>query len=100
VIDATIQQGVEKDTASAKVRNPELVLCFRHEGKGCPHCDGSGYRSRRHCDGCGEPAGRASQGGKTLVGLRTRRGRDQPVYCLGCHPELGRVPAVLEGMGD
>jgi hypothetical protein len=34
------------------------------------------------------------------MGLRNRRGRDQPLYCLGCHPELGRGLGVLEGMGD
>ena len=34
------------------------------------------------------------------MGLRNRRGRDQPFYCLECHPELGQGPAVLEGMSD
>ena len=74
----------------------ELVRCFRHEGEGYPRCDGSGYRPCRYCAGCGEPAGRPSQGGRALVGLRNRRGRAQPFYCLNCHPELGRGPAVLE----
>ncbi len=78
----------------------KLVWCFRHEGEDCPRCDGSGFRPRRYCAGCGEPSGRPSQGGKALMGLRNRRGRDQPFYCLDCHPELGRGPAVLEGMGD
>ena len=87
--------------ANPEARNPELVWCFRHEGEDCPRCDGSGYRPRRRCAGCGEPAGpQPSQGGKALMGLRNRRGRDQPFYCLGCHPELGWGPAVLEGMGD
>jgi len=85
--------------ADPKVRNPELVWCFRHEGENCPRCDGSGYRPRRRCAGCGEPAGRASQGGKALMGLRNRRGGDQPFYCLHCHPELNCGVAVLEGMG-
>ncbi len=100
MIDATIQEGVEKDTPSAKVRNPELVRCFRHEGEDCPRCDGSGDRPRKHCAGCGEPAGRPGRGGKALMGLRNRRGRNQPFYCLNCHPELGRALAVLEGMSD
>ena len=81
------------------VCSPELVRCFRHEGEECPRCDGSGYRSRAYCAECGYRAGRPSQGGKALVGLRNRRGRDQPFYCLDCHPELGQGPAVLEGMG-
>ena len=100
MIDATIQQGVEKDTPSTKVRNPELVWCFRHEGEDCRRCDGSGYRARRRCAECGEPAGKPSQGGKALVGLRNCRGWHQPFYCLGCHPELGRGPAALEEMGN
>ena len=83
-----------------EVRNPELLRCFRHEDEDCPRCYGSGYRPRVHCARCTEPAGRPSQGGKALIGLRNRRGRDQPFYCLGCHPELGRGLAVLEGMGD
>ena len=86
--------------ADPKVRNPELVRCFRHEGEGCPRCNGSGYRPRSHCAECGELAGRPSQGAKALMGLRNRRGRDQPFYCLHCHPELGRGVAVLEEMGD
>lgn len=81
------------------VGSTEIVRCFRHEGEHCPRCNGSGYRPRRHCAGCGELAGRPSQGGKVLMGLRNRRDREQPFYCLGCHPELGRGPAVLEGMG-
>ena len=86
--------------AEWEASSPELVRCFRHEGKDCPRCDGSGYRPRGHCVGCGEPTGRPDQGGKALMGLRNRRGRDQPFYRLGCHPELGRRPGVLEGMGD
>ena len=86
--------------ANPEVRNLELVWCFRHEGEDCPRCDGSRYRSRRRCAGCGEPAGRASQGGRALVGLRNRRGWHQPFYCLGCHPELAGRPAMLEGICD
>jgi hypothetical protein len=81
-----------------EVRSPELVRCFRHEGEDCPRCDGSGYRLRKHCARCSEPAGRPGRGGKALMGLRNRRGRNQPFYCLGCHPELGRGLAMLEGM--
>ncbi len=99
MIEATIQQGVQKDIPHPEARNSELVRCFRHEGEGCPRCDGSAYRLRRHCVGCGELSGRPSQGGKALMGLRNRRGRDQPFYCLGCHPELGRGSALLEGVG-
>jgi hypothetical protein len=99
VIDATIQQGVEKDTPDPEARNSDLVRCFRHEGQDCLRCNGNGYRPRGHCARCGQPAGRPGQGGKALMGLRNRRGRDQPFYCLGCHPELGRGLAVLEGMG-
>ena len=100
MIDATIQQGVEKDTPSTKVRNPELVWCFKHESEDCPRCDGSGYRHSGLWAGCGAPAARPSQDGKALICVCNRRGRDQPFYCLGCHPELGRGPVVLEGMGD
>ena len=99
MIDVTIQQGDFLDTPGPEVRNPDLVRCFCHEAEGCPRCDGSGYRPRRHCAGCGEPADRPSQGGKALMGLRNRRERDQPFYCLSCHPELGHGLVMLEGMG-
>jgi hypothetical protein len=82
-----------------KLNNLKLGRCFRHEREGCPRCDGSGFRPRRHCVGCGEPSGRPSQGGKALMSLRNRQGRDQHFYCLGCHPELGWGSAVLEGVG-
>jgi hypothetical protein len=90
----------ERNVPPYPIRGPELARCFRHETEACPRCDGSGYRSRNHCAGCGEPAGRPSRGGKALMGLRNHRGRDQPLYCLGCHPELGRGPVMLEGVGE
>ena len=83
-----------------KVRNAELVGCYRHEGWDCPRCGGSGYRRRKYCAGCDEPAGWPSRGGKALMGIRNLRGCDQPFYCLGCHPELGRWLAVFERMCD
>ena len=84
-----------------RLNNLKLGRCFRHEGEGCPRCDGKGFRPRRHCFGCGEPAGRPSQGGKALLGLRNRRGGwDQLFYCLGCHPELGRGSALQEGVSS
>jgi hypothetical protein len=86
--------------ADPEVGSPELVRCYRHEGEDCPRCDGSGYRPRKHCAGCGEPTGRPSRGGKLLMGLRHRRGTGQPLYCLGCHPELGRGLKMLEEMGN
>ena len=92
----------EISLARAAQESPELVECFRHEGKECSRCDGSGFRPRRYCAGCGEPSGRPSQGGKALLGLKNRRGYDQPMYCLSCHPELGGTTGdltMLEGMG-
>ena len=85
--------------ANPKVRKPELVRCFRHEGEPCPRCDGSGYRPRKRCAGCGTPSGRPSEGGKALISFRNSRGWEQPFYCLGCHPELGRGLAVLKRLG-
>ena len=100
MIEATIQQSAQKDIPAPEARNSKLVRCFRHEDEGCPRCDGSGPRPRGHCAGCAELTGRSSQGGKALMGLRNRRGRDQPFYCLDCHPELGRGLAVLDEMGN
>ncbi len=88
--------------ADPEVRNPELVRCFRHEGEDCSRRDGSGYRPRKHCAGCGEPPGRPSEGGRALMGLKNARGKDQPMWCLHCHPEHHFVDAVwscLERMG-
>jgi hypothetical protein len=100
VIQANIHQGVDAGAPDQAARNPELVQCFRHEGRDCLRCDGSGYRPHICCAECGQPAGRPSQGGKALMGLSNRRRRDQPFYCLDCHPELGREPVVLEGIGS
>ncbi len=59
---------VQSVARSAREGPPELVECFRHEGEGCPRCDGSGFRPRKHCAGCGKPAGSISQGtGAPLV---------------------------------
>ncbi len=99
MIEATIHDGVIVNTPELEALSPESVRCFRHEGEDCPRCDGSGYRARKHCAGCGESAGRPGRGGKALMGLRNGRGRKQPFYCLGCHPELGRGPEMLLGMG-
>jgi hypothetical protein len=91
----------ERKGPTCSIAEPELVRCFRHESEGCLRCDGSGYRPRNRCAGCGEPAGQHSRGGKALVGLRNRRGRDQPFYCLDCHPELSSGAVVmLEGVGS
>jgi hypothetical protein len=82
--------------------SPELVECLRHEGEKCPRCDGSGFRPRKRCEGCGEPSGRPSEGGRALIGLKNARGKDQPMWCLHCHPEHRFIDAVwscLERMG-
>jgi len=83
---------------SAQEESPELVECFRHEGEECPRCDGSGFRPRRHCAGCGEPSGRPSEGGRALMGLKNARGKDQPMWCLFCHPEHRYIDAVWSGL--
>jgi hypothetical protein len=86
------------ETSVHQERESGMVECFRHEGEGCSRCDGTGQRPRRRCEGCGEPAGRPSEGGKALLGLGNRRGKDQPMYCMGCHPELGGTPGTLAAL--
>ena len=81
----------------------ELVECFRHEGEECPRCDGSGFKPRKHCEGCGGPSGRPSEGGRALMGLKNARGKNQPMWCLFCHPEHHFIDAVwscLARMGE
>jgi hypothetical protein len=77
---------------------PELVECVRHEGEECPRCDGPVFRPRRRCEGCGEPSGRPSEGGRALRGLRNARGKDQPMWCLFCHPEQHYLDPVWSGL--
>ena len=87
---------------SAQESPKELVGCFRHVGEECPRCDGAGYRPRKYCAGCGKTSGEPSQGGRILMGLKNRRDKDQPMWCLHCHPEYHFVDAVwscLERMG-
>jgi hypothetical protein len=92
----------ESSLARSAQESPELVRCFQHEGDDCPRCDGSGFRSRKRCEGCGESSGRPSEGGRALMGLKNRRDKDQPMWCLSCHPEHLFIDAVwscLERMG-
>jgi hypothetical protein len=80
----------------------ELIECPRHEGGDCPRCDGSGIRPHRYCEGCSEPAGRPSEGGRPLMAMRNAHSKDQPMWCLHCHPEHRFIDAVwscLERMG-
>jgi hypothetical protein len=76
----------------------ELVECPRHEGEECARCDGSGFRPRRCCEGCGELSGRPSEGGRVLIGLKNARGKNQPMWCLFCHPEHRYLDAVWSGL--
>src|SRR5215217_3037574 len=82
---------------SAQEESPELVECPRHEGEECRRCDGSGYRPRRRCEGCREPSGRPSEGGRALIGLKNAKGKDQPMWCVFCHPEHRFIDAVWSG---
>ena len=93
MIEQSVAQGFGPD-------NPEYIRCFRHEGEDCPRCDGSSYRPRSYCAECGAPSGKPSQSGKVLKGLRNRRGKDQPMYCMECHPELGGGFAVMAGLDN
>jgi len=85
---------------SAQEESPELVECFRHEGKDCPRCDGSGFRPVQHCAGCSEAAGSVSEGtGFPLVRDRRGDGRLYHVRCLPGTRDLDAVWSSLERMG-
>ena len=87
-----IGRSVPKDHGR---ENPEVSPCPRHEGEGCPRCDGSGRRPRRVCDGCGKAA-------KNLASERTARSWEEakalPRYCPKCNPRRRNPGAVLAGL--
>ena len=86
----TARKGGPVDTTS-------LARCAQEESLElveCPRCDGSGYRPRRRCAGCQEPSGLPSEGGRALMGLKNARGKDQPMWCLHCHPEHHFIDSV------
>ena len=85
--DSIIREPEPKVAPESEEASTDLVLCFRHEVESCPRCDGSGFRPRRRCQGCGEPSGQPSEGGRALVGLSNAKDKDQPMWCLWCHPE-------------
>ncbi len=55
----------EISLARSAQESPELVECFRHEGEGCPRCDGSGFR----------PVSVALGAGSLQASLRRKEGR-------------------------
>ena len=92
----------EISVARSAQESPELVECWRHDGEKCSRCDGSGFRPRKRCEGCGEFSGRPSEGGRALIGLKNARGKNQPMWCMLCHPKhryLDAVWSYLERMG-
>ena len=91
---------IEASVARSAQESPELVCCFRHEGKDCPLCDDSGFRHVNYCDGCGEAAGSVSGGtGFPLVRDRCGDGRHYHVRCLPGTRDLDAVWSGLERMG-
>jgi hypothetical protein len=78
---------------SAQEESPEqMVGCFRHEGEGCPRCDGAGYRKHRRCVECGEAPGSVSEGtGCPLIREWHGDGRHYHVRCLPGTRELDVV---------
>ena len=87
-----IERSVPKDHER---ENPELTPCFRHEGEGCPRCDGSGQRPRPVCADCGEAA-------KNLTAARSAKSPEEsralPRYCPRCNPRRRNAGAALAGL--
>ena len=77
----------------------DLVWCFRCKGAECPKCGGSGFRERKRCAECGVPAGRPSQGGKSLqpeLGAKSwKKLRSLPLYCMDCNPRFFKAGLAL-----
>src|SRR5215203_5008115 len=98
-----VRQHPEARPPGIEVLMAEISLARSAQGspelEECPRCDGSGFRPRKRCEGCGEPSGRPSQGGRALMGLKNARGKDQPMWCLYCHPEHRYLDAVWSGLG-
>jgi hypothetical protein len=93
VIESSVARSAQEEAL-------ELVECFRHEGEGCPRCNGTGFRPPKYCAGCGDSAGSISQGtAAPLVKDRRTDGRFYHVRCLPGNSLLDAHWSCLERMG-
>ena len=87
---------IESSVARPAQESPRLIECFRHQGKDCPRCDGSGFRHAKRCAGCGEAAGSVSEG-TGYPPVRDRHG-DGGLYHVRCLPGTHDLDAVWSGL--